>query len=54
MPFTTPLREVPALPVDTARLVDENGVPTRDFTAYLAALAAWQRAVQAALKQLEP
>jgi|EndMetStandDraft_2_1072991.scaffolds.fasta_scaffold109484_2 hypothetical protein len=54
MPYTTPLRQIPALPAETSGFVDENGAPTREFFAYLKALAAWQRAVQAALEQLEP
>ena len=54
MPFTTPLRQVPALPAETSRFVDEQGAPTREFFAYLKALTAWQRAVQAALEELEP
>jgi hypothetical protein len=54
MPYTTPLRQIPALPAEMSRFVDESGEPTREFFAYLKALAAWQGAVQAALEELEP
>ena len=54
MPYTKPLRRIPALPAEMSRFVDEGGAPTRAFFAYLKAFAAWPRAVQAALEELEP
>ena len=54
MPFTTALRDIPVLPTPQGAFVDAAGRPTREFYTFLAALRAWQQAVQAALKQVEP
>jgi hypothetical protein len=54
MPYVTPLRDIPALPTPQGAFTDAAGRPTREFYSFLAALRAWQQAVQAALQQLEP
>jgi hypothetical protein len=54
MPFTTPLRNVPAPPTPLSNYVDDRGAPTKEFVDYLNRLRDWQVAVQAALTELEP
>jgi hypothetical protein len=54
MPFTAPLRNIPAPPTPLANWVDDQGRPTKEFVDYLNRLRDWQVAVQAALTELEP
>lgn len=54
MPFTIPLRNVPAPPIPQAQYTDAGGLPTRELLEYLKRLEDWAKSVQAALGELEP
>jgi hypothetical protein len=54
MPYTTALKDIPRLPAAQAKLVDENGNPTKEFYSFLTALRAMLETYEAALDQVEP
>jgi hypothetical protein len=51
MPFTTALKDIPRLPAPQARLVDENGNPTKEIYSYFIALRAWAETADSALAE---
>jgi len=54
MPYTDPLREVPAPPDPQAAWVDKDGKPTVALFDFVKKLLAAQETQKAALDQLEP
>ena len=54
MPYTLPLDPVPTFPSTQAKIVDERGVPTREFASWMNAMREWLTRAQKALEQVEP
>ena len=54
MPYTLPLDPVPTFPSTQAKIVDERGVPTREFASWMNAMRDWLERSQQALRQVEP